>query len=444
MYNYTAMKKEISCCRCQNYKWDWDDDIDYGPFQEIEDKIYCIFHAPNGMKSISADTFNAKVIKIIFNAKKKNKLCNLQGAIFQFDISFNADFYLHKRLSDDIEDITLFPAINLAHCNFYGKVDFVKIKFDQSNFTSTIFHDNVIFSAVRFSPNISFQFVIFQKDVNFYFTFFEGDVRLNVVKFIGSANFNVVQFEGKAIFSGSTFESISSFYFAKFHEQANLNNLIIVKHISMNEMDFTKVSFANTDLRKVEFINPKWPEKKSRRIVFDETLLSKEGNNNHNLVEALYRKLKQKYIDEHGWVEVSNWHYGEKEMLRKGNYLRRFLPFSPLLLYFISCGYGERPLRATIVLFFLTIILTFASAEAGLYAEEGSIYGINCIANLSELKDFAKFRLAYLNTLQIAIFKQPYLIPKTIFGGYIKFITQILVPIQSAFLVLALRNRFRR
>lgn len=125
-------------------------------------------------------------------------------------------------------------------------------------------------------------------------------------------------------------------------------------------------------MRNVDFKNCNWPEKYGRNILFDEIKLFGENKdifkgslyeilingwcgfkkdiacdkNEIKKVELLYRRLKQKYTDEHDWPEVSNWHYGEKEMFRRSNLWRRFFPLSISNLYWLSSGYGERPVRA--------------------------------------------------------------------------------------------------
>ncbi|MBF0527277.1 MAG: hypothetical protein HQK56_19520, partial [Deltaproteobacteria bacterium] len=72
-------------------------------------------------------------------------------------------------------------------------------------------------------------------------------------------------------------------------------------------------------------------------------------------VGDLYRRLKQKYKEEHNEPEASTWHYNEKEMFRKSSKRRRY-SLSLTDLYFVSSGYAERPVRAFFALIVLIVL----------------------------------------------------------------------------------------
>ena len=144
--------------------------------------------------------------------------------------------------------------------------------------------------------------------------------------------------------------------------------------------------------------------------------------------------LKQKYKEEHNEPEVSNWHYGEKEMFRKGSLIGRYLSLSNL--YWFSSGYGERPLRAGIMLVWLIIAISILFGLTGIKPVDGS--------NIIEIKQLTDiWDIDYLvATLQYATFEtRPDFIPVNLF---LKIVAKLLIPLQTALFALAVRNRFRR
>lgn len=255
---------------------------------------------------------------------------------------------------------------------------------------------------------------------------------------------------------GTTFNGKADFRETEFIREAFFRELRIKEKILFEGSYRTMASFLYTDLRKIDFINCTWPKKIGRDVLYDEIeLFGDERQPNPRFkgelsqilrqewdgfkkdischkdaikkVEILYRMLKQKYKEEHNEYEVSVWHYGEKELFRKGSYFRRFFPLSLSNLYWLSSGYGERPVRAGIVLIFLIIILSILTSMSGLKAPEGG------------------FAAIILNTLQYATLQKATLLePASLSGGYLKLLTQILIPLQTALFALAIKNRFKR
>lgn len=64
---------------------------------------------------------------------------------------------------------------------------------------------------------------------------------------------------------------------------------------------------------------------------------------------------------------------------------------------------------------------------------------------VKDLKDYYKPFVNVLNTLQyITFLKEPIFKPASLFSEYLALFSRILIPIQTALFVLAIRNRFRR
>lgn len=265
------------------------------------------------------------------------------------------------------------------------------------------------------------------------------------------------------------------FYGSHIQRGANFKHLRIKEKILFEGSGLKKASFVDTDLRKIDFINCTWPKRFGRNLLYDEiSLFAADRQPNPRFkgrpseilkqewdgfkkdiscnkeatkkVEILYRMLKQKYKEEHNEYEVSDWHYGEKEMFRKGSYFRRFFPLSLSNLYWFSSGYGERPVRAGIVLIFLIIGVSILMTMSGLMPSTGdSVYSIDRIKGFDDILDLSKLKALILNTLQYATLqKEAIFKPESLSGAYLKLFAQILIPVQTALFALAIKNRFKR
>lgn len=223
-------------------------------------------------------------------------------------------------------------------------------------------------------------------------------MEFKAVHFAKKAYFNEVRFYKKANFLCA---HISNAYFINtvFLKQGLLTNLDIESVIIFDNAVLKDVSFIDTDLRKTVFINCAFRRHFGRDVLYDEDYIlvrdvlcdedqvtvwfkkyicrlknwfsgivkittsiriagsfDTEKCKEYKKVEILYRRLKQASIDAHDYDAASDWHYGEKEMHRKGKVaqMRFFGPFFPYLLslYWFFSGYGEKRIRAFVVLFF--------------------------------------------------------------------------------------------
>jgi uncharacterized protein YjbI with pentapeptide repeats len=465
----------MPCYKAKKYKWCKDLPTIFESMTTDEEgpKLYCIFHAPQGRKGKKLEEFNELVFKRIYEAKRENKSCDLSGTIFEGNISFSL-FHEDKPL----------PPINFKESKFYGIADFSDATFSgKANFSNTIFISRASFLRAIFNEEVDFSNAEFKEEANFSDAIFKGKeatlLGINFssskfyrkadfyrVKFEEDADFSNAEFNEKALFSETLFNKKAIFFMATFNEEArfgksafirplfkkleeietfikeggNFSGLNIKDKVIFEGLNLKNVSFLDTDLKRVDFINCTWHEKNGRKILYDEIKLFKEKKdkdfkNKIKKVEILYRKLKQKYKEEHNEPEVSNWHYGEKEMQRKSSLFRRYFPLSFFNLYWLSSGYGERPLRAGIVLILLILIMSALFGLTGLKPNDG------CVIKIKEWNDI--LNSDYLKaTLQYATFDpKPDFMPV---NGFLKIVAKLLIPLQAALFALAVRNRFRR
>ena len=353
--------------------------------------------------------------------------------------NFNCDAIFHNAKFYNKTSFTGFIANESARftdSKFNGLVDFNNAKFNQGAYLN-----NIVFKNKSF-----FVETIILGETNFGKTVFHDDLAFDNVQCCGNVNFNEALFFSTGKFRGKTFFKNVSF-----------ENVLIKDKLVFEEVNLANTIFLYTDIRNIEFINCLWRKKYGRKVLFDEINIIgirklqwdiSEYRNQFSRIEILYRLLKNKYKSDDNLPEISNWHYGEKEMYRKGNPLRRYFPISLSNLYWISSGYGEKPIRSGIILLILFLSITTLMAYHGLIlAKATSVSGITSINNLDDIKNFQNIKAIILNTLQTVTFqKETLFVPRndSISGEYIKIMSQILIPIQVALFALAVRNKFKR
>ena len=323
-----------------------------------------------------------------------------------------------------------------------------------ASFSKTVINGHIDFSGSVFNPKerVRFAGTCFKGNANFEWTVFDG-----LVLFDQAGEFDkkstVTVFLGKVSFCRSTFSGSTEFLGVTFSDTARFAFCSVEKRLRFENVDLANVSFLDAEVAKGEFVNCKWPRMKAHFL--NRFFPKKDGSDWGRYrvmeekqedppwakIETLYRRLKQKAKEEHNEPEVSEWHYSEKEMARKQGGIR----WPVLFLYWLSSGYGERPLRAAGVLLGLLAAVALLMGWFGLNpAESGS--AIQAIQHLSGL-NFDQIVLLIENTIQNVLFIKnarmmplepvPWEFVQTIF-------TRILIPIQFALFAFALRNKFRR
>jgi len=252
---------------------------------------------------------------------------------------------------------------------------------------------------------------------------------------------------------------------------------------SLPQVNFSAIpfSFLETDLSSFRFDRCVWPRKKyfglfawlnnkpfglgafdDSVVFYDEIQVDRglgavpsgeklsytDRSQYFGMVEDLYRQMKVHYKEQHNEPEASKWHYREKEMFRKKKMGRRCFPLSVSNLYWAFSGYGERPVRAGIVLVALCAAITVVMNGFGLevFSSGESINGVTSIQGFSFSPDRTKIVLAIQSTIEHVLFvKDPIFKAKPGWGAIILALwTKLLIPIQAALFAFALRNKLRR
>jgi len=414
----------MGCCKCESLFSGWSDPQPV-VYKDDQGKDYCVYHASASCKFKSLDgerytvgEFNGLIFERIRDARNskvsvEKVSCNLRGTIFPGDISFCA-----------YDKLNPLPDVYFSHAEFCGKVDFKEVCFGGvTSFTDAHFFHDVNFHKAKFVNDVRFMKTEFECRVDFAWVVYSSIVSYFEVTFMNKANFESCQARDGAI-----------------------------RFLGLKRKSIQNLVCSSFDVRLFSFLGCHWP---SRLSLDDHDGM--DALNRMVTAEELYRAMKQRAAEGHDQPQVSHWHFREKLMQlkqllnnkRSNDLLEEFEdsekslgarawawgkllalpPYGPKFtltgLYWASSGFGERAVRAGVVL--LTLVAgSFALNSLPQPLDWNALPG-SAAAN------------ATLATIPFA---------KDIPGdGWVKVgrgFWQFLVAAQFTLFALAVRNRFRR
>lgn len=439
----------------------------------------CLLHSSHPEKDRDGtftSIINSKMAKEDYNFAWVNFPA---GIDFQ-EITFNKDV--------DFFYATFSGAIDFSSASFEGRVRFIAAKFtEEARFIGTKFNGPAIFSTnfygdadfrhaffynigffngAEFKNAASFAMARFDGAADFSTTTFMNYADFRSAKFSAGANFNQINVSTMLSFMLAIFSGNISFSEAKFAEatfrKATLTEKTKIyfqeidptyektlnkkKYHPLN-IDFTYMQieegasfffhnfslslakFAGTDLSNLHFVNVEWVSMHGRNAVYDETLLRQEKGGSYAEIELLYRQLKSNYEGKKDFKSVGDFHYGEMDMHRMATPSRRW--FSWYSIYWALSGYGERPLKASV----LFIVFFFGLSVVIKY------FGLT----IASCNNPASFWQSSLFILDKATLQRPqWAIPAHGWSQLIASLSILVLPGQIALFFLALRNRLGR
>jgi uncharacterized protein YjbI with pentapeptide repeats len=344
---------------------------------------------------------------------------------------------------------------------FRGQADFNSSAFDyEAHFTSAVFSGRADFWGTQFGSLVMFNGAEFGAVVDF-----------EHAKFADMAEFLWTRFKDEAYFKGNPFLDKADFSNARLH---------MSKYVRFEDVNLSEVSFLDTDVRKIEFVNCCFAEKQGEKnLLYDEVLLKKNADKSGiEKVELLYRRLKQRSKEEHNETMVSHWHTREKEMQRliagktwwaawvespekalatmflnpSRDKTRGFFHRSFINAYWLSSGYGEDPKRAA---WWLAILVVLAVVLTGLFGVKPIGYDdnpknvIRYCEKVQEkpgvMPDKVSAGSIIVYTLEDLSFQRGVAYePANTWGRFFRLVFRLLTLLQFTLFAFALRNRFRR
>jgi uncharacterized protein YjbI with pentapeptide repeats len=348
--------------------------------------------------------------------------------------------------------------------------------FEEANFSG----GNAYFDKVKFSGNASFRAAQFSKTAGFSQAIF--------VKFLdfGKAVFERAVFFDKSEFKAGTF---TNFRLTRFMDFVRLMDMKIEKgaefyfgqatfekpeRVHFHSVELRPRWFISLDIRKFNFESIVFPLLKKRNAAVRELektqqLLKqlKEIRGEGELMEAAppdkllitaYHRLAANAEENNRYEEAMGFRYLAMETKRRSGWWRRWLPVTLHWWYWASSGYGERALRAGVMLFLIWLIhFGFYASRLSTFEQKPSdrdwilsfIVGAGGAApkpDQTQLHGLPSLTDAAFYSLNVMAFQKPEPKPanESWLTRLVVTLQTILGPVQATLLLLAIRRKFMR
>lgn len=418
-------------------------------YKQYENQRYCVLHFPGKEKIIA---FNEA-----FKRKREIKNFNFRGVWFPDELSFKNSRFEEKA--------------DFSSAIFCEYVDFSDTIFEEeAKFLSSIFMARANFASVRFRAWADFRNCDFRERADFLHTTFSERANFNGVIFNGEADFGSAIFNAEVNFSGTIFRKQTFFGRATFEDYlrfSSKNDLGFAgsEHEQMfgetSSLDFQFIRtekpdcisfhtltllphwFVNVDMRKFDFTNVEWHGSLNQEI---ENLKINKVSPPHRLLAIACRQLAVNAEENHRYEEASKFRYWSMDARRRERW-RGFTLWRLSWWYWAASGYGERVLRAFLVLLGIWLIFALLYTQVGFTRWEPKLTTESDVAMAKRDETGAPLSplsrsLAY--SASVMTLQKPEPRPATFAAQTLFIIETILGPLQAALLALAIRRKFMR
>lgn len=388
-------------------------------YKEHEGKRYCVLHFPSAEKNSEFElTFQRKL--------NKNDL-NFRGIWFTDIRPFRKNVF--SRTPDFM--FAVFTAV----------ADFSDATFRTgANFFGTTFRSNADFSRANFEGEADFVAAVFNAIALFGSARFKGAVQFTDTSFHGLVDFHEATFKDRVAFEGTE-------HYEMFGENSSLNmefaKIEKPERISFHTLTLRPHWFVNVDSRKFEFTNVEWHWQSTRGEIA--RLREEVVSLPHRMLAIACRQLASNAEESHRYEQASKFRYLAMDA-RRLEHWRGFGFWRLSWWYWLASGYGERVLRAVLMLFGILLIsaglymkVGFARWEPRLVSESDAL-----IAKRDETGAPLKVGRAMTYSAAVMTLQKPEPRPATTAAQTIVLLETILGPVQAALLALAIRRKFMR
>lgn len=429
---------------------------------------HCILHSRNLDKNISQfrNVFNFLLKKYL----AENTAMHFEGTIFPeyldlADFTFNEEiFFNDSRFYGHVNfRYTQFNATAYFRSCYFESVNFRKAEFNaKTSFSGAHFLGRCIFSETKFNPSSDYiRFINVRFLDPSQVIFLENDFSKVLFRDTDLSGINIDNGKWPRFTwrRGKRNYVVDEVYFPE-ESKFLINNRVINEmneyQIPSNVIDKLatikyRIFFTRSEFKKA--IRELLSHEEMRLYysqVYRLTRLAKK--NYYNRVRIVYQRLKRNFEDRKSFVEAGDFYYGEMECYRKSNSFRRFFPFNFINLYRLSSGYGQRYLRAGIV---LLVLLFFFAILHMVWGLQPTAHNNDYSAIDYDLTDLVKVNCSTAADFYISVIyctevltreEEPDRLfrPITTKGDAINTIFFILIYLQTIFFALALRRYFRR
>lgn len=420
-------------------------------FGEFEDKEYCILHLP---AKKSAQEFNQAI---------KRKLETPEAKVFDFGGVWFPDGTWFKQLNftgnANFGGATFSTKASFNSAVFSGQADFSNVTFQgKANFNDATFEQDATFSGARFlgvgafinatfEGNADFSYSEFCEAANFD-TYFLSEVDFLYAFFRSEAYFRYAEFSARVSFRSVTFQDYLRFGGEELGEGTSLDfqyaRVHIPERVAFHSLRLRPHWFVNVDARKFDLINIDWDWPNLSIEAELKGLHEKKVATPHRLLAIAFQNLASNAEENQRFEEASRFRYLSSELWRKNE------PHDSLTsvvgwLYWAASGYGERMLRAFIVLAGIWLLFGAFYSQVGFDRAITTSTGES--VSVHERDQFGlplRRGRALVYSLETMTLQKPEPRPLTTVAQVLVLVETILGPVQAALLALAIRRRFMR
>ena len=320
-----------------------------------------------------------------------------------------------------------------------------KLQRGDFTFQGVWFPEPVTFFS-EFTADAEFGGATFKQKVKFL----EGAAFRGKANFFG-ADFNGASFEAEVDFGSAIFRD--SVIFAQrenrppvFTEKCSLNLAFTAiekpDHVSFHTVELRPHWFVNTDPRKFDFTNVTWNWNSIRAEI--KTLKYSEVLSPHALLAIACWRLAANAEDNQRYEEASQLRYRAMNVRRKEHFGgAAFWRLS--WWYWLASGYGERVLKAFLVLVGLWLFFALVFNHAGVSLEPTPMNQPRAFGSQYDRTPVPlTFSHALIYSAAVMTLQKPEPRAATLASQTAVVLESILGPVQAALLALAIRRKFMR
>lgn len=409
-------------------------------FREDKGKTYCVLHYPGKEKIAEFEsTLRRKLGRNDFN---------FRGAWFPADVSFDR---LEINAKADFRNAIFNGAASFRLTSFIQKASFSDAVFSSvADFIGARFRQSSFFSRVVFGPITSFSTSSFLKAADFHNATFPEEAYFTGVTF-REVNFSGTTFGASALFNHAKFLSFVRFAGAPQRRTFGQTSSLDLQFAYFKEPGRTSFYglhlrphwFVRVDPTDFDFTNVYWQWRSARREV--DSLKAKELALPHGLLARTCLRLADNAQENHQYEAASKLRYLAMEARRLEGW-RGFAPWRLSWWYWLASGYGERVLKALVVLLGIWLVAGLLYTRVGVAVRDPKLISTSDAVATIRREDATPLELSRALTYSAGVMtlQKPEPRPATAAAQTVVLLETILGPVQAALLALAIRRKFMR
>lgn len=401
------------------------------PYGDYDGYRYCVLHFPGKEKSVEfRQVLERKIAKSDFD---------FRGVWFPDDIRFVKTVF---NTPAHFSDATFSGTANFFDATFNALANFNDATFNSdAYFFAATFNENAEFSYVKFNESAGFAATHFKKDADFFYATFKGMAGFLLTRFDGLARFRGADFVAQARFGGDDGENIAFTDVSSLDMQ--FGRVENPEDICFQTLRLRPHWFVNIDSSKFEFTNVDWYWRSTRKEIA--SLKHRSISLPHRMLSIGCRHLALNAEENHRYEDASRFRYMSMDAGR----LEHWSGFDFTRLswwYWLASGYGERIVRAGVVLIGILLVCAVLYTQVGFarWEPKSASESDAVVAIPDETGAPLKLSRGLTYSAAVMTLQRPEPQPATTAAQIVVLLETILGPVQAALLALAIRRKFMR